>query len=132
LHRLENELKKHATHSSTGSTLYHLCILWLKRRSDRLHTDCITSTILKNQTGTHLYWLLLTVCYLGICSEILRYIWLSKIEPKLPFDGLKFHTDGFMFECRAGSEVFWRNLISRHYLSGCGLRHFFRILFEGV
>jgi hypothetical protein len=68
------------------------------------------------------YWLLLTICYL--CMEVFdrkylveylsREIWLSEAEASLPSDGLKFYTDGSLFEGRACSGVFFRrNLISR-------------------
>jgi hypothetical protein len=44
-----------------------------------------------------------------------REIWLSEAEAWFPCDGLKFYTDGSLFEGRVGSGVFfWRNLISRH------------------
>jgi hypothetical protein len=36
-----------------------------------------------------------------------REIWLSEAEAWLPSDGLKFYTDGSLFEGRAGSEVFF-------------------------
>jgi hypothetical protein len=35
-----------------------------------------------------------------------REIWLSEAEAWFPSDGLKFYTDGFLFESRAGSGVF--------------------------
>jgi hypothetical protein len=41
-------------------------------------------------------------------------IWLSEAETWLLSDGLTFYTEGCLFEGRAGSGVFWRNLISRH------------------
>jgi hypothetical protein len=44
-----------------------------------------------------------------------REIWLSKAEAWLPSDGLKFYTNGYLFEGKAGFGVFFRsNLISRH------------------
>jgi hypothetical protein len=47
-----------------------------------------------------------------------REIWLSQTEAWLPFDGMKFYTDGSMFEGRAGSGVFFGgNLISRLFHS---------------
>jgi hypothetical protein len=45
-----------------------------------------------------------------------RKIWLSEAEAWLPSDGLKFYTDGSLFEGKVDSEVFFRrNLISRHF-----------------
>jgi hypothetical protein len=39
-----------------------------------------------------------------------REIWLSVAEAWLPSDGLKFYTDGSLFEGRVGSEVFSEEL----------------------
>jgi hypothetical protein len=39
-----------------------------------------------------------------------REIWLSETEAWLPSDGPKFYTDGFLFEGRAGSRVFFEEL----------------------
>jgi hypothetical protein len=36
-----------------------------------------------------------------------REIWLSEAEAWLRFDGLKFYTDGYLFEGRASSGVFF-------------------------
>jgi hypothetical protein len=43
-----------------------------------------------------------------------REIWLSKSEACLPFDGLKFYTDGSLFEGKGSGVFFRRNLMSRH------------------
>jgi hypothetical protein len=39
-----------------------------------------------------------------------REIWLSEAEARLPSDGLKFYTDGSLFEGRVGSGVFSEEL----------------------
>jgi hypothetical protein len=39
-----------------------------------------------------------------------REIWLSEAEAWLPFDGLKFYTDGSLFEGKAGCGVFSEEL----------------------
>jgi hypothetical protein len=43
-----------------------------------------------------------------------REIWLSVAEAWLPSDGLKFYSDGSLFEGRADSGVFLEELDSRH------------------
>jgi hypothetical protein len=108
------------------SWVYDLCNLWLKKRSGRLHTDCTAPTILKNQTAivkmaTEDFPVLLAPFYSRVFDRkyLVEYpsrkIWLSEAEAWLLSDGLKFYTEGFLFEGRAGSGVFFRrNLISRH------------------
>jgi hypothetical protein len=39
-----------------------------------------------------------------------REIWLSEAEASLPSDGLKFYTNGSLFEGRSGSKVFSEEL----------------------
>jgi hypothetical protein len=84
--------------------------LWLKKRAGRLHTDCTAPTIYKNQTGDILQYFqdgnrrFLSFTDRKYLMEYpLRGISLYEAEAWLPSNGLKFHTDGSLFEARAGS-----------------------------
>jgi hypothetical protein len=71
-----------------------------------------------------------------------REIWLSKTEAWLPSDGLKFYTDGSLFEGRASSEFFLEELdLEASFALGTFATIFqaevyanglFQLLFEGV
>jgi hypothetical protein len=80
-----------------------------------LHCSCY----LKNQTGdillfsrwqrkiSQFYWPLEVFDWKYLVEYPSREIWLSEAEAWLPFDGLKFYTDGSLFESRVASGVFF-------------------------